>query len=447
MSEIESEEYVGVTHQELQVYVYLNKYGVKFEHNSNSIPELKESNLYFKPDFLIRGTPNIIIEIDEDSHKHYDIHNEVKRMIDIWNAFNKDLIFIRVSVDRTKTLRKDQLDKIYTRIDEYKDYKPSNRLLVDQIFYPESERAKFTYYKHIKCSWLNDDYDDYDDYGDSVVEEKPIIVNKDKDKDKEIPVDLMIYKYTCKRCAYNTHVKGNIKTHLSRKKPCKAVYSSIPNEKQLEELYSPRPDACFQCGFCDKRYVDNRNRLAHEEKCDKKASCIKKLEDRVRELSNTKVKKSNKPTMIINSIDEPSIEHIEHDSFLRSLCNDNTLEDLIKMVYFDPNVPENHSIHAPSTSTTDLMVSNGKSIRKSRYPDKSINKIISVLIKIQKTYLDEYQNELDAIIKEIHPLLSKDDLDIIMKQISLKLESALNDPNLVGTCMSIFNANYHIIKS
>ena len=42
--------------------------------------------------------------------------------------------------------------------------------------------------------------------------------------------------YVCKRCGYDTNIKGNLKNHFRRKKTCKNTLSDIPVATLLEEL-------------------------------------------------------------------------------------------------------------------------------------------------------------------------------------------------------------------
>ena len=47
--------------------------------------------------------------------------------------------------------------------------------------------------------------------------------------------------YFCKRCGYDTDIKGNLRNHFRRKRTCKPSLSYIPVETLMAELNSPPP--------------------------------------------------------------------------------------------------------------------------------------------------------------------------------------------------------------
>ena len=52
--------------------------------------------------------------------------------------------------------------------------------------------------------------------------------------------------YICERCGYSTTIKCNMKSHLSRKKICPAIYSnkdvlSLEDTKIYKKVYNVKP--------------------------------------------------------------------------------------------------------------------------------------------------------------------------------------------------------------
>jgi hypothetical protein len=225
-------------------------------------------------------------------------------------------------------------------------------------------------------------------------------------------------QYTCRRCGYLTPIKINISKHLTRKKLCQSILEDVPQSVLLQELKAPRKDAKFTCKFCNKYFVEAKSQRNHEVKCLRKSQYVKDLEAEVKKLRDQHTKPGNSfvvnnsndgdVNMIIiniNPADKPSMEHIDTEKILTLSSKKDPLERLTKHVYFDKKSPENHSIYAPSIDTNDLKMHNGKNMRKVRYPEKAIKRVVKILVNdavniIDKNYdkyreIIEYENELD----------------------------------------------------
>ncbi len=131
-----NDNYIGDTHQQLQVLSFFHRKGLSFNHDTRKLPEFTEKNIRYRPDFVIRNNPIVIVEIDENGHSSYDLNQEVKRLKIIWNAFNKKVMFLRVAVDKKRKLTKIELNKIYDKVISYSGMSlPIEYIIVDQLFY------------------------------------------------------------------------------------------------------------------------------------------------------------------------------------------------------------------------------------------------------------------------------------------------------------------------
>lgn len=268
-------------------------------------------------------------------------------------------------------------------------------------------------------------------------------------------------QFTCRRCGYNATQKVNILKHLRRKKPCVVTLEDISQKTLLDEIQAPRPDANHVCNFCDKRFVERRNKNNHESKCAKKTQYVKDLEDEVKRLRGHSNGSKNNGIVVnhsgegdvnmivinVNPVDKPNLSKLTTEKVLTLTAKKDPIARLTKHVYFDKKVPENHSIYAPSMNTNDLKMHNGKILRKVRYPDKAIKKVIKIIVNNALDRINENYDQYRDIIEYENDLDDKEEVDQIETELVETLNSALDDPKLTEKCMKIFHDNHHIIKT
>lgn len=297
MSDSDSEsELVGRKHQELQALAYFTKKKLDFEYDTSDIPEF-ESVIRSRPDFLFRGEINVIVEIDENAHAGYSPDDEVSRMKTIWKAFDKNVVFIRLAVDRSKELSGRILKDVYHMILEYQSLTDTrSRLVVHYVNYPYKELKKYRRYNgNINIVNFEDDEDE-DDIDDD---------NEDEDEDDEVPVTTTVTTITttttttttidtnqfkCYRCGYKANCSRDLRSHLNRKYVCKPLDDNrdIPREDLLKELNEIGSDKRFKCEYCKKLYSTKPNLTRHIKTCKEANKSIritkKELKDMNREL-------------------------------------------------------------------------------------------------------------------------------------------------------------------
>lgn len=267
-------------------------------------------------------------------------------------------------------------------------------------------------------------------------------------------------QYQCKRCAYSTNLRANIVSHLSRKRICDPILCDTSQKDLLEEITKPRDDAIYTCQFCNKHYVTNRKKNLHEGKCMKKSQYVRDLEEKVKRLESKGSTKNqgvvvnnnndgdvNMIIINIQSVDDPNLEKIKSSKILGISTRKDAVERLTKHVYFNKDIPENHSIYAPSTNTNDLKMHNGKTMRKVRYPDKAIKKVVKKLIDILNNNIKNNPDEFKNKIEDAYDLDDDEEIERMETELLQIISSSIDDPQLIPKYMKIFHDNKDMIKA
>lgn len=280
--------YIGDTHQELQVLAYFVRKGLQLDHNTQHIPEFVENGLNFRPDFVIRSSPNVIVEVDEDGHRTYDITNEIKRLEKIWIAFKKNVLFIRVIVNRHVRLSREQLVNIYDKVLSYKKFNISNdRIYVDHLFATKEDIARYLNYSIIDSphrvasasitqSIPNEDLQSTQTVNSDEDSKSTKTTTSDEDSQRKSISTRMSLRFVCKRCEYDSHSIHHLFNHLNRKKICEPIDVShdIPIQKLLDEVNTyirdrdvkKKTNPIYQCQ-CGKIFTARSNLSRHNKKC------------------------------------------------------------------------------------------------------------------------------------------------------------------------------------
>jgi len=118
------------------------------------------SCLKYRPDFFIE-TPKghiIIVEVDEEHHKHYDINCEIVRMFNIQQAIMTPIVFVRYNPDAykpggiktTAVPKKDRYNKLRATITRLIHFPPT--------FLPGIPEVEYLYYPQPRVELLNEEY-------------------------------------------------------------------------------------------------------------------------------------------------------------------------------------------------------------------------------------------------------------------------------------------------
>ena len=142
---------------------------------------------------------------------------------------------------------------------------------------------------------------------------------------------------------------------------CSKIYSSIKiyNNHITRNRCKIVPDD-FSCQYCSKSFKRNYNKNVHEISCSKNLLLIiKEKEEEIQKLklaatttniSNvTNINGNINNTIIINNLGNEDISHVTKKQILRALrMNKECPVELVKLIHFNANKPENHNIYKPN---------------------------------------------------------------------------------------------------
>jgi hypothetical protein len=226
--------------------------------------------------------------------------------------------------------------------------------------------------------------------------------------------------YICKRCSYETTRKSSMDNHINKRQiPCQNINNIEISENENIYITKETEKKSKLCGLCKKEFYNSRNRKKHELIC--KFNKIFEEEEKivpVQIINNYNINGNVNITLNINSFNDPIIGEYLEDKIkkhLRSL-RFATTEQLIQrcipvifnMIYFNENIPENHSI---SILEKDLLVYDGKNLKISKF-DKIKSSIGNVLDRV----VDEYSTqitEIDQKFNNFHEAREKSENKII----------------------------------
>ena len=211
--------------------------------------------------------------------------------------------------------------------------------------------------------------------------------------------------FHCKRCGFETKVKCNLKTHLTRKNECKCILENISRDELLLEL-SSRPKHIL-CDYCDQSFTNKSSKSRHNKTCKERNSNVeflvkenKALRERIMLLEKSKCE-------ITNFGNYSNIEWIDREVLKDALKNQD-IEALFEHIHFHPLHPEYQNIRIRNIYKKTLeyfeegrwVIDDTKTIL-----DIFIN--IGAFINIQSFFMkhkNEIRNDLDEEYDEYNAL-------------------------------------------
>ena len=171
---------------------------------------------------------------------------------------------------------------------------------------------------------------------------------------------------------------------------CSKIYSSIKsyNNHITRNRCKIVPDD-FSCQYCSKSFKRNYNKNVHEISCSKNLMLIiKEKEEEIQKLKLTVTTNNNNnvtnitnntQNIIINNFGNEDISHVTKKQMLRAIrMNKECPIELIKLIHFNIDKPENHNIYKPNFK--DKYV---------KYCDNNIWKIGDLMKIVTELYLSK----------------------------------------------------------
>jgi hypothetical protein len=225
--------------------------------------------------------------------------------------------------------------------------------------------------------------------------------------------------FICKRCNYETNHKQSMLNHTERLTPCINTNNveipdseKIYNIKQTERKRKNNMNNTSKCcKLCKKEFYDSSNRKKHERICKFNLLLHNPNQEFRQEFNQDSLNEESIVNNVVinnltqnfhihlNSFKDPIVEESLENrirKYLTSLKNtpiDGFIEKcfpgVFNMIYFDENIPENHSI---SMMEKNLIVYDGKNIVVSDF-----DKIKSSLESVLGFHIDRISSEVPEI--------------------------------------------------
>lgn len=187
-------------------------------------------------------------------------------------------------------------------------------------------------------------------------------------------------EWICHRCHHKTSTKGNLVSHLKRKKPCSTTYEQTSIEDCLKQLERKTPNKTYTCEQCDASFTTRQAKHKHRTSCKgvvEQLSVVVKQDD-IQELKAQNVVLQQQANMLLERLErveksvqakQPSIvnntqinisvnlnnfghEDVSHltPEFL-SYCLLNPrkgMASLIETIHYHKDIPNNHNLRCKS---------------------------------------------------------------------------------------------------
>ena len=252
-----------------------------------------------------------------------------------------------------------------------------------------------------------------------------------------------MFLYNCIECNYSSNIKCNWERHLKSKKHLKNINISLSvmvktqkdPQKTQKDPKKTQKNAIFFCDFCNSNFSSYAHKRRHEiHRCKENTTIMtnkiktlekekKKLEkqiekmiDKVGTINNTTNNTQN--IIVVNNYGKENTDYLTFEKIKNLLDRPyDSVQELIKMLHFDVNHPENHNVKITNKKEPYALVWNDPiwELRKKKTVVKdlvdkgymmidgthdNINKTNTKFVKFQNNFEDDNTNIKDKIEAE-----------------------------------------------
>lgn len=247
-------------------------------------------------------------------------------------------------------------------------------------------------------------------------------------------MNLHLDRYSCKVCNKNYSSASSLWNHNSK---FHKIHIIPDNTLIIPDNTLIIPNKKYNCRSCLKLFTNFQNRWKHEKICKYKKEKILELEKKINNLEdkikNTTINNTINNTTInnngtinnitINTFGKEDLYKLDTTEIKKLIKNNNYLVDIIGLLNFNKNLPENHSFCNTSLEGNYVSVLNADSnkihkINKNKFYDRvltnSFNKIddLSLMLElddtVKETLKDKYKKHLDKNIDHVKELFFTD---------------------------------------
>ena len=173
--------------------------------------------------------------------------------------------------------------------------------------------------------------------------------------------------YSCEGCNFYTNLKSNYKRHLKTNKHLDNIENNVISmvksqkepQKSQKEPQKSQKEPTFLCDFCESKFLTYANKRRHEiHRCKENTSImtnkIKTLEKEKKKLEKQIVKMMDKVgtinnttnnIIVVNNYGKENTDYLTVEKIKKLLNRPyDSIQELIKMLHFNTEHPENHNV-------------------------------------------------------------------------------------------------------
>ena len=230
-----------------------------------------------------------------------------------------------------------------------------------------------------------------------------------------------MHLYNCNDCNYSSNIKCNWDRHLKSNKHFKHIQNSLSGmvksqkepEKSQKDPEKSQKEPVFLCDFCNSNFITYANKRRHElHRCKENTSIMankiktlekekKKLEkqiekmiDKVGTVNNT-TNNNTQNIIVVNNYGKENTDYLTFEKIKKLLNRPyDSVQELIKMLHFNTEHPENHNVKITNKKEPYALVWNDPiwELRKKKSVVKDIVDKGYMMIDTTHDNIDETNN-------------------------------------------------------